>query len=147
MATTCPVGFNLDKLRQLIRTEYDRVGREPNGRFHFRRGSATPPPDQLSRDYPPHSFQCFECTPVIVAADSREYGAARRRKDRPVPPSCAKIIHGRRDGYILARSQKRSCRQAATKVEQSSWPLMAINPLSRVSGTPACIITLTAPSV
>jgi arsenite methyltransferase len=38
MATTCPVGFNVDKLRELIRAEYDRVAREPKGNFHFHRG-------------------------------------------------------------------------------------------------------------
>jgi ubiquinone/menaquinone biosynthesis C-methylase UbiE len=38
MATTCPVGFNVDKLRELIRGEYDRVAREPQGTFHFHRG-------------------------------------------------------------------------------------------------------------
>jgi len=38
MATTCPVGFNVDKLRELVRAEYDRVAREPYGNFHFHRG-------------------------------------------------------------------------------------------------------------
>jgi arsenite methyltransferase len=38
MATTCPVGFNVDKLRELVRAEYDRVAREPDGTFHFHRG-------------------------------------------------------------------------------------------------------------
>lgn len=38
MATTCPVGFNIDKLRQLVRAEYDRVAREPGANFHFHRG-------------------------------------------------------------------------------------------------------------
>lgn len=38
MATTCPVGFNIDKLQQLVRAEYDRVAREPQGKFHFHRG-------------------------------------------------------------------------------------------------------------
>lgn len=39
MATTCPIGFNVDKLRELVRAEYDRVAREPNGSFHFHRGA------------------------------------------------------------------------------------------------------------
>jgi SAM-dependent methyltransferase len=39
VATTCPVGFNVDKLRQLVRAEYDRVAREPGANFHFHRGS------------------------------------------------------------------------------------------------------------
>lgn len=38
MAITCPIGFNVDRLRELVRTEYDRVAREPNGTFHFHRG-------------------------------------------------------------------------------------------------------------
>lgn len=38
MATTCPDGFDVDKLRELVRAEYDRVAREPLGEFHFHRG-------------------------------------------------------------------------------------------------------------
>ena len=38
MAATCPVGVDVDKLRQLVRAEYDRVAREPHGNFHFHRG-------------------------------------------------------------------------------------------------------------
>lgn len=38
MAATCPAGFDVDKLRQLVRAEYDRVSREPSGMFHFHRG-------------------------------------------------------------------------------------------------------------
>jgi SAM-dependent methyltransferase len=32
------VGFDVDRLRQLVREEYDRVAREPEGNFHFHRG-------------------------------------------------------------------------------------------------------------
>ena len=38
MAATCPVGFDVDRLRGLVRAEYDRVAREPTGNFHFHRG-------------------------------------------------------------------------------------------------------------
>jgi arsenite methyltransferase len=38
MAATCPVGFDVARLRQLIRAEYDRVARDPEGDFHFHRG-------------------------------------------------------------------------------------------------------------
>lgn len=38
MATTCPVGFDVDRLQGLVREEYDRVAREPQGTFHFHRG-------------------------------------------------------------------------------------------------------------
>jgi arsenite methyltransferase len=38
MATTSPAGFNVDKLRDRVRAEYDRVAREPRGNFHFHRG-------------------------------------------------------------------------------------------------------------
>jgi arsenite methyltransferase len=38
MAKTCPVGFDVDRLRGLIRGEYDRVAREPKENFHFHRG-------------------------------------------------------------------------------------------------------------
>lgn len=38
MAATCPIGFEVEKLRELVRAEYDRVAREPRGIFHFHRG-------------------------------------------------------------------------------------------------------------
>lgn len=38
MATTCPVDFDVDRLRRLVRVEYDRLAREPRGNFHFHRG-------------------------------------------------------------------------------------------------------------
>lgn len=38
MALTCPVNFEVNKLRDLVRMEYDRVAREPRGKFHFHRG-------------------------------------------------------------------------------------------------------------
>lgn len=38
MALTCPIGFEVEKLRELVRAEYDRVAREPRGKFHFHRG-------------------------------------------------------------------------------------------------------------
>jgi arsenite methyltransferase len=38
MATKCPAGFDVAMLRQLVRAEYDRVAREPDGNFHFHRG-------------------------------------------------------------------------------------------------------------
>ncbi|HXV47823.1 MAG TPA: methyltransferase domain-containing protein [Candidatus Binatia bacterium] len=38
MALTCPVNFEVNKLRDLVRMGYDRVAREPQGKFHFHRG-------------------------------------------------------------------------------------------------------------
>lgn len=38
MALTCPVNFDVKKLAEAIRSEYDRVAREPDGEFHFHRG-------------------------------------------------------------------------------------------------------------
>lgn len=38
MATTCPVGFDVDMLRRLVQSEYDRVAHDPQGNFHFHRG-------------------------------------------------------------------------------------------------------------
>lgn len=39
MAVTCPVDFDVEKMRELVRAEYDRVAREPDGKFHFHRGA------------------------------------------------------------------------------------------------------------
>ena len=38
MALTCPLEFDREKLKDLVRAEYDRVAREPHGKFHFHRG-------------------------------------------------------------------------------------------------------------
>lgn len=38
MATTCPIGFDVDRLRNQVSATYARVVREPNGDFHFHRG-------------------------------------------------------------------------------------------------------------
>lgn len=38
MAATCPVGFDVERLRGQILATYDRVAREPHGEFHFHRG-------------------------------------------------------------------------------------------------------------
>jgi SAM-dependent methyltransferase len=38
MAATCPVGFDVPRLRAQILATYERVAREPHGEFHFHRG-------------------------------------------------------------------------------------------------------------
>ncbi len=39
MASTCPVGFDVSRLRAQVLATYDRVAREPGGEFHFHRGA------------------------------------------------------------------------------------------------------------
>jgi len=39
MAITCPVGFDVDRLRAEVRATYERVARDPGGEFHFHRGA------------------------------------------------------------------------------------------------------------
>ncbi len=38
MAFSCPVGFDVERLRKQVSETYDRVAREPRGEFHFHRG-------------------------------------------------------------------------------------------------------------
>ncbi|MBI2487682.1 MAG: hypothetical protein HYW01_12200 [Deltaproteobacteria bacterium] len=38
MAIKCPIGFDVNRLRELVHETYDRVAREPQGEFHFHRG-------------------------------------------------------------------------------------------------------------
>jgi ubiquinone/menaquinone biosynthesis C-methylase UbiE len=38
MAVTCPVGFDVDRLRDKVLATYERVARDPHGEFHFHRG-------------------------------------------------------------------------------------------------------------
>jgi len=38
MAVTCPVGFDVDRLREQVLATYERVARDPHGDFHFHRG-------------------------------------------------------------------------------------------------------------
>ena len=39
MATTCPIGFDVDRLRDQVLATYERVARDPDGDFHFHRGA------------------------------------------------------------------------------------------------------------
>jgi SAM-dependent methyltransferase len=61
MAVTCPVDFDLEKLKELVRAEYDRVARKPHGNFHFHRG-----PEYACRTlgYDPEELETIpsECT-------------------------------------------------------------------------------------
>lgn len=38
MARTCPIGFDVARLREQVSATYDRVAHEPGGDFHFHRG-------------------------------------------------------------------------------------------------------------
>jgi arsenite methyltransferase len=40
MALTAPTGFDVNELREAIRTTYERVALDPSGVFHFHRGAA-----------------------------------------------------------------------------------------------------------
>jgi len=40
MALTCPIGFDVERLRAEIRATYTRLARAPEGDFHFHRGPA-----------------------------------------------------------------------------------------------------------
>ena len=39
MAMTCPVGFDVARLRTQVLATYERVARDPDGEFHFHRGA------------------------------------------------------------------------------------------------------------
>jgi arsenite methyltransferase len=39
MAISCPVGFDVDRLREQVLATYERVARDPYGEFHFHRGA------------------------------------------------------------------------------------------------------------
>src|SRR5215510_6237188 len=39
MAFTCPVGFDIGRLRAQVLETYERVARDPDGDFHFHRGA------------------------------------------------------------------------------------------------------------
>ena len=39
MAVTCPIGFDVDRLRAQVLATYERVARDPGGEFHFHRGA------------------------------------------------------------------------------------------------------------
>src|SRR5262245_54843161 len=38
MAATCPIDFDIGRLRESVRAVYTRVASEPEGGFHFHRG-------------------------------------------------------------------------------------------------------------
>jgi SAM-dependent methyltransferase len=39
MASSCPIGFDVDQLRREVRVIYERVAEDPRGDFHFHRGA------------------------------------------------------------------------------------------------------------
>ena len=39
MAITCPVGFDVERLRAQVLATYERVARDPGDEFHFHRGA------------------------------------------------------------------------------------------------------------
>ena len=64
MPSSYPAGFSMERLRERVRCEYDRVAREPNGNFHFQRGPAYAArslgyhPDEIAM-IPPESAAAF----------------------------------------------------------------------------------------
>ena len=38
MALTCPTGFDVERLREEVRSTYERVANDPDGVYHFHRG-------------------------------------------------------------------------------------------------------------
>jgi len=61
MASTCPVGFDVKRLRAQVLATYDRVARDPGGDFHFHRG-ARYAVDYLRYDADELTFLPDECT-------------------------------------------------------------------------------------
>jgi ubiquinone/menaquinone biosynthesis C-methylase UbiE len=98
MATICPVGFDVDRLRDQVLATYERVARDPNGEFHFHRG-ARYAAEYLRYDVAELALLPDECT-------ARFAGVGNPLRIGPVHPGETVLDHacgGGMDALLAAR--------------------------------------------
>jgi len=76
MAATCPIGFDVEGLRQRVEATYDRVARQPTGEFHFHRGP------QYAREYLGYDGDELATLPEAATARFAGVGNPIRMADR-----------------------------------------------------------------
>lgn len=85
MATTCPTGFDVGRLRAQVLATYDRVAREPEGDFHFHRG-----PEYAARYL---RYNPVELRQLPGASTSRFAGVGNPLRIGPIRPGETVLDH------------------------------------------------------
>jgi arsenite methyltransferase len=85
MATTCPIGFDTDRLRDQVRATYDRVALEPDGQFHFHRGV------EYAHQYLGYDLGSLQALPAICTA--RFAGVGNPHRVGPIWPGECVLDH------------------------------------------------------
>ena len=99
MAFTCPVGFDVDRLRAQVLETYERVARDPDGDFHFHRG-ARYAAEHLRYDPAELALLPAECT-------ARFAGVGNPLRVGPVHPGETVLDHACGGGMDLLLAARR----------------------------------------
>jgi arsenite methyltransferase len=99
MALTCPVGFDVDRLRELVRDTYDRVAVSPAGVFHFHRG-----PDYAARFL---GYDRAELATLPRTATARFAGVGNPVAIGPITPGQTVLDHACGAGMDLLLAARR----------------------------------------
>src|SRR4029078_6858630 len=103
MATSCPVGFNVERLREHVRSMYDRLARDPEGEFHFHRGPAYAA-ERLRYDGAELAQLRSECT-------ERFAGVGNPLRIGPIHAGETVLDHACGAGLDLLLAERRVCRR------------------------------------
>jgi SAM-dependent methyltransferase len=99
MAATCPIGFNVDQLRERIRAMYDHLARTPGDEFHFHRGPAYAA-DRLGYDR-------AELAALPAACTARFAGVGNPLRIGPLHPGETVLDHACGAGMDLLLAARR----------------------------------------
>jgi ubiquinone/menaquinone biosynthesis C-methylase UbiE len=100
MATTCPLNFNVDYLREQVRNTYDQVARDPGRHYHFHRG-----PDYA------HTFLGYDPTELAALpalSTARFAGVGNPLAIGPVVPGETVLDHACGAGMDLLLAARRA---------------------------------------
>src|SRR5512144_3317678 len=85
MALSCPIGFDVERLRAQVLATYDRVARDPYGAFHFHRGA------RYAADY--LHYDANELALLPEASTARFAGVGNPLRIGPVHPGEIVLDH------------------------------------------------------
>jgi ubiquinone/menaquinone biosynthesis C-methylase UbiE len=99
MAITCPVGFDVERLRAQVLATYDRVARDPEGEFHFHRGA------KYAVEY--LHYDAAELAQLPKACTARFAGVGNPLRIGPVHPGERVLDHACGGGMDLLLAARR----------------------------------------
>jgi ubiquinone/menaquinone biosynthesis C-methylase UbiE len=99
MAATCPIGFDATRLRQEVLATYERVAREPEGDFHFHRGT------DYAAEY--LSYERSELASLPLLATARFAGVGNPLRIGPIYPGETVLDHACGAGTDLLLAARR----------------------------------------